>query len=121
MTMNMQNILIIGEAKIFMDAPVKQRLELGSLTIVRVYPDDEELNSYPQEKLNRNVYAYDSLGKLLWQIQKAPHGGVEDDKAYMDIKIVGGYLVAGNWIGVDYQVNLESGRVLPLKQGARPW
>jgi len=121
MTTDKQNILVIGGAQIVLDAPVKQKLELGRLTIVRVYPADEELNSYPQEKLNRNVYAYDSLGQLVWQIQEAPHGGVGEDKAYMDIRTDDGGLVAGNWIGIDYQVELENGVVVPLKQGTRPW
>ncbi len=121
MTIEKQNIFVVGEHEIVLDAPVKQRLELGGLIIVRVYPTDENLNSYPQEKLNRNVYAYDLLGQLIWQIQEAPHGGVEEDKAYMNIKVDDGSLVAGNWIGIDYQVKLDNGMVIPLKQGTRPW
>jgi len=121
MTTAKRNSLIIGDAEVVTDAPVEQRLELGGLTIVRIYPDDEDLGSYPQDSLNRNVYAYNTLAKLVWQIQEAPHGGKGADKAYMDIRVEGDGLVAGNWIGIDYQVKQESGEVIPLKQWARPW
>lgn len=121
MTTDKSNVIIISGTEITMDAPIRQRLEVGGLIIVRVYPSDEVLNLYPQEGLNRNVYAYDSSGKLVWRIQEAPHGGAGEDKAYMDIRTDDGNLVAGNWIGIDYQVNLNDGVVLPLKQGARPW
>lgn len=102
-------------------AYLKQTLELGDLTIVRVYPSNDELNSYPHNDFNRNVYAYNSSGELVWQIQEAPHGGVGEDKAYMIVKIDKGKLVAGNWIGVDYEVNLEDGTVVPLRKNVRPW
>ena len=103
------------------DAPIKQQLDFEGLRIIRVYPDDDNLDTYPQEKLNRNVYAIDSNGKVVWQIQEAPHGGAGNDKAYMHIMIKKGKLIAGNWIGVDYIVNSESGLVTPCNIGQRPW
>ncbi|MGA7298122.1 MAG: hypothetical protein WBW92_11515, partial [Rhodanobacteraceae bacterium] len=113
MTAEEATVFVIGQAEVVLDAPVKQRLEVGSLTIVRVYPSDAMLNSYPQVKLNRNVYAFDSSGQLVWQIQEAPHGGAGEDKAYMNIRVEHGFLVAGNWIGIDYQVAMADGRVSP--------
>jgi hypothetical protein len=79
------------------------------------------LSDYPQEKLNRNIYAYDVSGEFVWQIQEAPHGGSEEDKAYMDLKIDGDKLVAGNWVGVDYLVSEASGKVSQAQKDIRPW
>jgi hypothetical protein len=91
------------------------------LIVVRVYPSDEMLNDYPQEKLNRNIYAYNVFGELVWQIQEAPHGGNDEDKAYMDLKIDKDKLVAGNWVGVDYLVSEVSGMVSQAQKDIRPW
>lgn len=113
--------LNISDQIIEFDADVKQKLVVGKLIVVRVYPLDEDLNSYPQEKLNRNVYAYNDQGKLAWQIQEAPHGDVSMDKAYMGVKVKNDILVAENWIGVDYSVNLKDGTVKPLDKNVRPW
>lgn len=115
------SILKFANKDIELPAPIKQRVELGKLIVIRVYPSDDVLNDYPQKKLNRNVYAYDVSGELVWQIQEAPHGGSGEDKAYMDIKIDGGKLVAGNWIGVDYLVNAASGVVSQAQKDIRPW
>jgi hypothetical protein len=115
------SILKIGNKNIELPAPIKQSVEVGKLTVVRVYPSDEVLNDYPQEKLNRNVYAYDASGSLVWQIQEAPHGGGGEDKAYMHIKIDSGKLIAGNWIGLDYLVNVTNGLVSQSRKGVRPW
>ena len=121
MTAEESSVFVIGGTEVAVDAPVKQRLEVGNLTIVRVYPSDVMLDLYPQDRLNRNVYAYDSSGALVWRIQEAPHGGTDEDKAYMDIRVEKNDLVAGNWIGIDYQVQLKDGMVIPLKRGTGPW
>ena len=91
------------------------------MLVVRVYPSDEMLNNYPRTDLNRNVYAYSLSGDLLWQIQEAPHGGIEDDKAYMDLRFEEGQIIVGNWIGVDYVVDHECGEVSQSKKNIRPW
>lgn len=104
-----------------LSAPVKQKMKIGGLTIIRIYPNDDFLASYSQQDLNRNVYAYDSSGNFAWQIQEAPHGGDGEDKAYMNINFIDGRLIAGNWIGIDYCVDLESGNVSQVKKDARPW
>ena len=99
---------------------VREKFELQGLSILRVYPDDSDLRAYPREQLNRNVYAFGGDGRLRWQIEEAPHGG-ERDKPYMAIRIVDGVLVAGNWTGVDYVVDLHNGHVAPRGTGKRPW
>ena len=113
--------LEFSEENVEVSAAIKQRLELGELTIVRLYPSDDMLNAYPQEKLNRNVYAYNTSGKLMWQIQEAPDGGIGEDKAYMNIKLESDKLIVGNWIGVDYVVDLGTGGVVQVKNNIRPW
>ncbi len=106
--------------RVELPAPIRQKIELQGIVIIRVYPSDDELDDYPQEKLNRNVYAYKVTGELLWEIQEAPHGA-ERDKPYMNIWLDGDKLIAGNWIGTEYFVDLSSGEVKQTKFGVRPW
>jgi hypothetical protein len=115
------NILHLHGRIIYMDAPIKQKIEFLGLVIIRLYPSDDQLDTYPKESFNRNVYAYDVSGNLVWQIQEAPHGGIDEDKAYMDIRISQDKLVAGNWTGTDYQVNLVDGTVASFDRDVRPW
>ena len=100
---------------------VKQIVEVGDLRIVRKYPPDSELSNFPQNKLNRNIEAYDQDDNLVWVIDEAPDGGDNLDKAYMKIWLEDGKLIAGNWIGIDYLVNLDNGAVSPIKANKRPW
>ncbi|MGI1679885.1 MAG: hypothetical protein K6L75_14175 [Cellvibrionaceae bacterium] len=105
-----------------MDASnIKQRIEIEGLEIVRRYPSDDVLSDYPREKLNRNIEAYKADGDLAWVIQECPAGGQNEDKAYMDIQVKDGQLIACNWIGLDFIVNLKTGSVSPAKKGVRPW
>ncbi len=61
------------------------------------------------QRFNRNVFLVDWTGAVLWQIQESPHG-TEDDKPFLNIWLTDdGSLVAGNWSGVDYDVDLASG------------
>ena len=113
--------LKFAERNVALPAPIKQKVEIGELTVVRLYPSDDMLNSYPQEKLNRNVYAFNTSGELMWQIQEAPDGGVGEDKAYMNIKLESDKLIVGNWIGADYVVDLSTGGVVQVKNNIRPW
>lgn len=100
---------------------IRQRIKIEGLEIIRRYPSDDTLANYPREKLNRNVEAYNTDGELAWVIQECPAGALNEDKAYMDIHIKDGQLIAGNWVGLDFIVNLETGSVSPAKKGVRPW
>jgi hypothetical protein len=100
---------------------IKQAIEIGKLRVIRIYPSDEELVSYPQKKLNRNIEAYDQDNNLIWVIEEAPDGGENRDKAYMKIWLEEDRLVAGNWIGIDYFVDLNTGAVNSVKTNERPW
>lgn len=100
---------------------IKQALIIDGLKIIRRYPSDEDLIGYPREKLNRNVEAYSESNELIWVIEECPAGGTNQDKAYMSIAVQDGRLIVGNWVGVDFVVNLKNGCVSPLKKGVRPW
>ncbi len=61
------------------------------------------------QKFNRNVFLVDGAGVVRWQIQESPHG-TEGDKPFLNLWLAeDGSLVAGNWNGVDYDVDLASG------------
>ncbi|MFM5012888.1 hypothetical protein ACEUB2_09570 [Aeromonas veronii] len=100
---------------------IKQRIETEGLEIIRRYPSDDVLADCPRGKLNRSVEAYKADGCLAWVIQECPAGAPSEDKPYMDIRVQDGQLIAGNWIGLDFIVNLENGGVSPAKKGVRPW
>jgi hypothetical protein len=100
---------------------IRQIIEIENLIVVRKYPPDEGLVSYPQKKLNRNIEAYDQDDNLVWVIEEAPDGRENQDKAYMKIWLEEDRLVAGNWIGIDYFVDLSTGAVSSAKTNVRPW
>lgn len=55
--------------------------------------------------------ACSKAGLLLWQIEESLHG-TELDRPYVAIsKDEAGEIVAANWNGVDYRVNMENGSV----------
>ncbi len=100
---------------------IRQILEFEGLKIIRRYPSDEDLASYPTPLLNQNVEAYDQKGNFIWVIQECPVGNSIKDKPYMNIWIKGKNLIAGNWVGLDFIVNMQNGNVEPSKLGTRPW
>ncbi|MHA6196970.1 hypothetical protein ACX3YG_21675 [Pseudomonas wadenswilerensis] len=60
---------------------------------------------------NRGVYSLSHEGVILWQISESPHGEVKE-KPYVDIFIDDrDRLIAANWIGIDYWVDVEDGSV----------
>jgi len=103
------------------ESDIRQTLEINGLKIIRRYPSDEDIDSYLQVQLNRNIEAYDGTGKLIWMIEECPVGGDGVDKAYMNIWIENDKLIAGNWIGLNFIVNLENGTVKPANPGSRLW
>ena len=96
--------LFIGGKFVGLPYAVCEVVECGSLLAVRVEPPIGVI-------FNRNVFAVARDGKVLWQIAESPHG-TEADKPYIVIfrdKDEG--LIAANWNGVDYLVNLECGGI----------
>lgn len=79
-------------------------VECGNSLVVRVEPPAGAI-------FNRNIFAITEQGEVLWQIAESPHG-TEADKPYVGIfRDKDGGVVAANWNGVDYSVNLESGSI----------
>lgn len=81
---------------------VVQQMQVGSLLLLRVEPP-------PGQVFNRNVFAVDADARLLWQIAESPHG-TEADKPFMSLALdAEGEVLAGNWNGVNYRVDLKTG------------
>ncbi|MHC8310455.1 hypothetical protein ACYZUC_12670 [Pseudomonas sp. GT1P32] len=96
--------LVIGGKLVDLPYTVGEVVVCGNLLAVRVEPPIGVI-------FNRNVFAVARGGKVIWQIAESPHG-TEMDKPYVVIfrdKDEG--LVAANWNGVDYLVNLECGSI----------
>ncbi|MFW3165845.1 hypothetical protein WBQ28_15260 [Pseudomonas syringae pv. syringae] len=84
--------------------PVGDVKIVDDLIIVRVEPPAGEV-------FNRNVFGIAKSGELLWQIEESPHG-TQDDKPFIDIAVNrDNKLVAGNWNGVAYHVDIGSGKI----------
>ena len=92
----------IGDRTVELPHAVVQQLRLGSLIVLRVEP-------VPGQLFNRNVFSFDADARLVWQIAESPHG-TEPDKPFMDLHVdEQGELFAGNWNGVVYRVDTETG------------
>lgn len=97
-------VLWIQGKAISLPHPVVDVKVLGKTVVAKVESD-------PGNVFNRNVFAFSADGELLWQIEESPHG-TETDKPYVDIGVdKSGNLVAGNWNGVDYFVDIETGKI----------
>lgn len=59
---------------------------------------------------NRNIHAYSTQGQLLWTIPETPHGGTKD-QPYVGIEATSAGLVARNWNGVEYVIDLQTGSI----------
>ena len=111
----------INNKKIEFSAEIHQCIEVNSHKLFRIYPNDEQLESYPQDLLNRNIYCYDTDGTLCWQIQEAPHGEENQDKPYINIWKDNNKVIVSNWNGLEYILNMTTGEVSSFKKGVRPW
>jgi hypothetical protein len=98
--------------------PIKSVLTLGE-TVVTILSYDS-IPSSEEEVLNRNVYGFNLDGTLKWQIQEVI-GSSEKEKPFLYIKAVEDKLIAYNWIGMDYEVNLDDGSLCMYGQPRRPW
>ena len=63
------------------------------------------------EVFNGNIFAVDANGEIKWQIAESQHGS-EVDQPYTSISKMENKLIAGNWNGVDYVVDMEDGSIL---------
>ncbi|MEK7413638.1 MAG: hypothetical protein AAB263_10035 [Planctomycetota bacterium] len=99
-------MLYLGGHKMAHLHPAKQMVEIGRrLYVVRFDPPPSD----PER--NRNIVGYDGAGNILWRIAECPHGG-NRPKPYMHVKIDRNIrVIASNWIGADYFVDLTTGAV----------
>lgn len=100
------------------DVEIKQQIDIGQISIIRLKNNGGSERG--DSSTDRNVFAFNSQGEKLWQIQECPVG--DSPKPYMHIKMRDRELIAGNWIGVDLIVSIDSGEVKPDPQRmGRPW
>lgn len=97
-------VIYINDKKIDLPFPVAEALEYEQSIIVRVDPPAKQI-------FNSNIYRFALSGNCLWQIEPSPHG-TQTNRPYVSIYTsFYNSLVAGNWNGVDYIVNIEDGSV----------
>ncbi len=98
-----EGALVLNQEEVNLPYPVVQVLDFNDFVIVRVEPEISEI-------YNCNIFAVDGRGKIKWQITESPHG-IEVDKPYTSISIMENKLIAGNWNGVDYVVDMKDGSI----------
>ncbi|RAU49532.1 MULTISPECIES: hypothetical protein [unclassified Pseudomonas] len=99
--------IFINENRITTPHPVSEALEKDNLVIVRVDPPAGVI-------FNRNVYGITANGEILWQIQASLHG-TQQDKPYTNILLnPDGLLIAENWNGVSYSVDIRNGEITTI-------
>ena len=97
-------ILWIAGQPISLPQPVREALHHNDRLLILVEPA-------PDVIFNRNIFALSMHGELLWQIEESPHG-TEVDKPYMNLHCdKNGVVIAGNWNGLSYSVDLHNGTV----------
>lgn len=115
------NNLIIGSKSIQFPDRIKKVLEIDDKIIV--------LAAYGQliefGKLERTVFCVNEHGEILWQIEEYPFRG-RDPAPYTNIWLnESNELMAGNWRGYDFKVDLSNGKVTVDPPDAnlkfRPW
>lgn len=98
--------LFVGGELVEFPYSVAKSVRCGCLLIVMLDPPVDV-------DFNRNVYAVNGEGVVVWQIAESPHGG-EGSEPYVDISMDRqSRLLAANWIGIDYFVDVEGGSVAP--------
>jgi hypothetical protein len=96
--------LWLADQPIHLPHPVKATLQHNDKLLILVDPA-------PDVIFNRNVFALSIHGELLWQIEESPHG-TQVDKPYVNLYCdKNGTVIAANWNGVSYSINLLNGTV----------
>ncbi|MGF6110198.1 hypothetical protein [Pseudomonas frederiksbergensis] len=96
--------LWIAGQPIYLPYPVKEAFQHNNRLLILVEPA-------PDVIFNRNVFALSMHGELLWQIEESPHG-TEVDNPYMNLYCdKDAAVIAGNWNGLSYLVDLHNGTV----------
>lgn len=96
-------ITINGKA-VNLPYPVAEAITIGEIVVVRIEPAVGEL-------CNANIYGFTINGYFKWKVEESPHG-TEPDKQFTSIYISpNGKLIAGNWNGIDYAVDVKSGAI----------
>jgi hypothetical protein len=97
--------LVIGNIEVQLPYRVKSAITVNRLLIVAVESPVGVL-------FDRNVYAIDEAGKIIWQIEKATCYGGRKECPYIGIKISeDGDLIAVTGVGAEFKVNLDTGQI----------
>lgn len=96
---------------------ISQVLYIEDLIVIRL--DTGKTLKYGDDFLDQNIYAFSLKGEYLWQIEAAPIS--RSPKPYVNLQVIDDKLVADNWLGISFVLNIENGRVEPYKSGIRPW
>jgi hypothetical protein len=70
-----------------------------------------------------NAFAFDKNGNLLWTIQEyAPYDNLaKDHYIRFELDEETGRIIVGTFIGHRAELNLDTGKIILLDVGGRPW
>jgi len=75
--------------------PIAQIIPMGSVAVVRTAPEQGARD-------NRNVFAVDARGKIVWRVSKRVH--VYPDSPYTNLSLQDGLLTLSNWDGLNLKI-----------------
>lgn len=98
--------LIVGDIEVRLPHRVKSATSVTGELLVAVVESPVGI------VFDRNVYAIDNLGRVVWQIEKAPCFGGRKECPYIGVKLSEeGCLIAVTGVGAEFKVNLNTGQI----------
>lgn len=101
--------VVIGKAKFAKKGYAPEKILEVDGTVLVLFRRSRE--SAPSD--NRNVFAFDGEGNLLWQIENVEHGG--GACPFVDLSTENEVVVGHNWNGYVYAIDLATGKVSPRR------
>lgn len=87
---------------------VKTELDCG-IVLIKLYEV-----SY-KSKCNRNIAGENKHGKVIWQVE-------DINSPFIDIRPFNKEkIIAYNWIGMDYYIDIQTGKLDLVNKNVRPW
>ena len=93
-----------------MSRKVLQQIDLGDGTRVVVF-DVLGDKSVPVEEANRNVYRLSDADAIIWQVEVS--SGIYERAPFTGLHLDGEKLVAYRWDGVEYVLDVATGKAIP--------
>lgn len=104
-----ENTVVIGNDEVQVRYDVKDIVVVDDVVVVLQEPPADA------DDVERNIVAFDTHGTQLWTVQQASRGH-PTPRTYTYIRYENGELIANNWNGYKYTVDIEDGSITKYKK-----